>query len=288
MINILDEMKQDFLIYAAEVNNNRSFCDARDGLKPAQRAALYTMFNKGFTADKPHVKSAKVSGAIIGELWPHSDASAYETFVRMSQPWLNNICEVDFHGANGSLLGGPEAASSRYTECRLSKAAEDGLFKNIKKNVVDMIPNFSEDMMWPSVFPAIFPRFGYTIAQEWEPGNLNEFVAKVKQYISKKKITFTDIYPDFPTGGTIINKKDLADIYKTGKGKVILRGKTEILGKYINIYELPYQVYAEPFIQKVKDLVNSDILLGVEDICNKSDDNGLFIEIECSGDPKDV
>ena len=293
-INILDEMKNDFLVYATEVNNNRSFCDARDGLKPGMRATLYDMFCSGHFSNKPHVKCAKVTGSTISKLWPHGDASIYEVLVRMSQPWVNNLPEIDFHGANGSLLGGTEAASSRYTECRLAKVVEDGYFLNIKKNVVDMIPNFSEDMLWPAVFPAIFPRLfvngsqgiGYTIAQEWEPGNLNEFVTKVKQYISKKKITFNDIYPDYPTGGIIINKKDLSEIYKTGRGKVILRGKTEILGKYINIYELPYQVYAEPFIQKIKDLVNAGTLTGIEDICNKSDDNGLFIEIECSVDPK--
>lgn len=295
-INILDELKNDFLIYSQEVNTNRAFPNAKDGLKPSQRAALYTMFRKGFTADKPHVKSAKITGAIIGELWPHGDSSAYESIVRMSQDWINNIPEVDWHGANGSLLGGPEAASSRYTECRLSKAAEEGFFSNIKKDVVDFIPNFSEDDEWPSVFPAIFPRLfvngsqgiGYTIAQEWEPGNLNEFTTKVKQYISKKKITLNDIYPDYPTGGVIVNKSAISEIYKTGKGSVILRGKINVIGKYINITELPYQTYAEPFIQKVKDLVNAGTLSGIDDICNKSDDDGLLIEIECSANPQVV
>lgn len=296
MINILDEMHNDFLVYAVEVNNNRAFPDARDGLKPAQRAALYTMYHKGFCSTKPHVKSAKITGAIIGELWPHGDASAYETIVRMSQPWINNICEVDFHGANGSQLGGPEAASSRYTECRLSKASEDGLFANIKKDVVDFIPNFSEDDEWPSVLPAVFPRLlingssgiGYTIANDWLPHNLSEVSCKIKEYLKEGKINFDNICPDFPTGGVIINKKDLSNIYKTGKGTVILRGKAELLGKYINITELPYQVYAEPFIQKIKDLVNAGTLSGIEDICNKSDDNGLSIEIECSGDSKAI
>lgn len=294
MIDILNEIKNDFLVYAQEVNQNRSFPDVRDGLKPSQRAALYTLYRKGFTVNKPHVKSAKVTGAIIGELWPHGDGSAYESIVRMSQEWINNIPEVDFHGANGSLLGGPEAASSRYTECRLSQAAEDGLFSGIKKNVVDMIPNFSEDDEWPKVLPALMPRLfingsqgiGYTIAQEWEPGNLIEFTEKVKEYIKKNKITYTDIYPDYPTGGIIINKQNIADIYKTGRGTIILRGTTKIVDNYINITELPYQVYAEPFIQKIKDLVNAGTLSGIEDVCNKSDDGGLLIEIECSDDPK--
>lgn len=292
-INSLDEMHNDFMIYATEVNNNRAFPDARDGLKPGMRAALYTMYRKGFTSNKPPVKSAKITGAVIGELWPHGDASVYESIVRMSQEWVNNIPEINWHGANGSLLGGPEAASSRYTECRLSTASEDGFFTNIKKNTIDMIPNFSEDDEWPIVFPAIFPRLfvngsqgiGYTIAQEWEPGNLDEFVTKVKQYLKKKKITCDDIYPDYPTGGIIINKSDIHLIYETGKGSVILRGKAEIEGNLIKITSLPYQVYVEPFISRIKELVNDETLTGIEDICNKSDDSGLLIEIECSKDP---
>ncbi|MBQ6627934.1 MAG: hypothetical protein IJH65_03880 [Methanobrevibacter sp.] len=298
-INSLTEMHNDFMVYAAEVNNNRAFPDSRDGLKPGMRAALYTMFRKGFNSSKPHVKSAKITGAVIGELWPHGDASVYESIVRMSQPWVNNIPEIEWHGANGSLLGGPEAASSRYTECRLSKASEDGFFANIKKNTVDMIPNFSEDDEWPTVFPAIFPRLfvngsqgiGYTIAQEWEPGNLTEFVSKVKQYLKKKKITCDDIYPDYPTAGVIINKKDIKSIYETGKGSVILRGKAEIDGNIIKITSLPYQVYVEPFISTIKELVNANKLnglTGIEDIYNKSDDSGMLIEIECSGDPTQV
>lgn len=292
MIKAIDEIHNDFLIYAQEVNTNRAFPDAKDGLKPSQRAALWTMNVGGFTSNKPHVKSAKVAGNTIASYWPHGDAGVYDTIVRMSQPWLNNICEVDFHGGNGSLLGGPDAASSRYTECRLSKASEDGFFTNIKKDTVDMIPNFSEDLEWPSVFPAIFPRLfingsqgiGYTIAQEWEPGNLNEFTEAVKGYIKNGKVDCSVIYPDYPTGGVIINKKDIHTIYETGKGTVILRGKVEIENNLIKITELPYQVYAEPLIAKIKELVNSDQITGIEDICNKSDDDGLLIEIECSED----
>lgn len=290
-INILDELHNDFLVYASEVNNNRAFADVRDGLKPSQRAVLYTMFSHGFSSNKPHVKSAKVDGAVIGELWPHG--SEYTTIVRMSQPWVNNICEIDFHGGNGSIQGGPDAASSRYTECKLSKAAEEGLFEGIKKDTVDMIWNFSEDIQWPSVLPAIFPRLfvngtsgiGYTIANDWQPGNLNEFASKVKTYIKTKKVDCSDIYPDYPTGGTIINKSNIHTIYETGKGTILVRAKTNIIDNIIQITELPYQVYAEPLIAKIKDLVNNEQIAGIEDICNKSDEIGLCIEIECSEDP---
>ena len=297
MIKATEEIKNDFLVYAQEVNTNRAFPDAKDGLKPSQRAALFTMYRKGFSSNKPHVKSAKITGAIIGELWPHGDTSAYESIVRMSQPWVNNLPEVDFHGANGSLIGGPEAASSRYTECRLSKVSEEGFFSNVKKDTVDMIPNFSDDDEWPIVFPAIFPRLfingsqgiGYTIAQEWEPGNLNEFTEKVKEYVKRKgDISFDNLYPDYPTGGVIINKKDIHTIYETGRGTIILRGKVEVVNNFIKITELPYQTYAEPLIAKIKDLVNAEQITGIEDICNKSGDNGLLIEIECSEDPQIV
>ena len=297
MINAIDEIKNDFLVSATEINNNRAFPDVRDGLKPSQRAALYTMYKYKFNSTKPHVKSAKVSGNTIALYWPHGDEGMYDTIVRMSQPWVNNICEVDFHGGNGSLQGGPDASASRYTECRLSRASEDGFFENIDKDTVDFIPNFSEDDEWPSVFPAIFPRLfingsqgiGYTIAQEWEPGNLKEFADKVKGYLKNGKVdSASDIAPDYPTGGVIVNKKDIHTIYETGKGTIILRGKVDIDGDIIKITELPYQVYAEPFISKVKDLVNSDQITGIEDICNKSDDSGLLIEVECSEDPNIV
>lgn len=290
-IRTIDEIHNDFMVYAKEVNEERAFPDVRDGLKPSQRASLWEMYESGYTSNKPHVKSAKVDGGIIARWHPHG--SEYSTFARMSQAWVNNIPEVDWHGANGSLLGGPEAAASRYTECRLSKASEDGFFSNIKKNTVDFKLNFSEDLEWPSVFPAIFPRLfvngsqgiGYTIAQEWELGNLNEFTNKVKQYLKTKKVTCDDIYPDYPTAGIIINKKDIHTIYETGKGSVVLRGKTEVNNDLIKITSLPYQVYVEPFIANIKDLVNSGKLTGIEDIYNKSDDNGMLIEIECSEDP---
>ena len=298
MIKIEDELKNDFLDYATSVNNERAFPDARDSLKPVQRAILWDMYLNKYYSSKPHVKCAKISGSVIGHLHPHGDGAVYEALVRMSQDWIyhKEILPIDFHGAMGSRIGGPTPASSRYTEARLSKFSEDNFFKSIDKNVVDTIDNFSEDEKWPEVFPSIAPMLllsqvsgiGYTIANYWLPHNLNEITEKVKEYVNKGKVSTENIYPDFPIGCTIINKKDCENIYKTGKGSVILRGAAEIEGKYINITELPYQVYVEPFIQKIKDLVNAGTLTGIEDICNKSGDNGLHIEIECSIDPKIV
>lgn len=292
MIDVLDELHNDFLIYAKEVNESRAFPDARDGLKPSQRACLWEMYDKGYSSNKPHVKSAKVTGGVIGNWHPHGDQSAYEALVRMSQPWVNNIPEVDWHGANGSLIGGPEAASARYTECRLSKASEDGLFNHINENTVDNQLNFSEDLEWPKVFPAIFPRLfvnggsgiGYTIANSWPLGNLNEFKEKVKDYLNKE-FNCKNIYPDFPTGGIIINKSEIENIYKTGKGLIVLRGKVEVNQNLIKITELPYQVYVEQFIQEVKNLSNSD-KIEINDIFNKSSKDGMLIEIECDNPNK--
>lgn len=292
-IDIRDELHQNFIDFSYEANSQRAFPSALDGLKPGQRACLWEFFSKGYASNKPHVKSAKISGGVIANWWPHGDTAIYETFARMSQPWINNIPEVNWHGNNGSQISGPECASARYTEARLSKASEDGFFGNIKKNTVDMVLNFTEDDEWPSVFPAIFPRLyvngsqgiGMTIANVWVPGNLNEFENKVKQYLKTGDITYEDIYPDFPTGGIIINKDELSAIYKTGKGRVILRGKTSIEKNSIFIHELPYQVYVEAFIEDIKTLVNKEELTGVKDIYNKSDKKKLLIEIECETSP---
>ena len=295
-INILDEIHDNFIDYAYEVNSQRAFPSVVDGLKPGQRACLWEFYTRGYSSNKPHVKSAKVSGGVVGNWWPHGDVAVYETFARMSQPWINNIPEIDWHGANGSVKGGPEPASARYTEARLSKASEEGFFSNIKKNTVNMIDNFSEDDKWPEVLPAIFPRLfvngsqgiGYTIANSWLPGNLNEFYEKVKTYVKKGVITYDNIYPDFPSGGIIINKNELPVIYETGKGRCVLRAKTEINGNSILITELPYQVYVEPLINSIKELVNKEEITGIRDIYNKCDKNNLLIEIECDTSPKVV
>ena len=157
-INIENEVSQNFIDFSHEANCQRAFADARDGLKPGQRACLWEMFIKGYSSNKPHVKSAKISGGTIATWWPHGDAAIYDTFARMSQPWINNMPEVDWHGANGSIQISGEPAASRYTEARLSKIAEEGLFYNINKHNVPMKLNFSEDEEWPEVLPAIIPR----------------------------------------------------------------------------------------------------------------------------------
>lgn len=296
MIDIREELSKNFIDFAAEANGQRAFPDARDGLKPGQRACLWEMYVKGYTSNKPHVKSAKVDGGVAATWWPHGTTAIYDTFARMSMPWINNIPEVDFHGSNGNQVIGAAPAADRYTEARLSPASEQGFLSEMKKNPVPMIKNFSEDEEWPEVLPAIFPRLaingsqgiGVTVAQVWLPMNLGELTSAIKGYIHSGALDVSEGLIDFPTKGIIINKDDLHIIHKTGKGKVILRGKVEIKGNNILITELPYQVYVEPFIDDIKKLIKEGALTGIDDILNKSDKKRLLVEISCTENPEQV
>ena len=293
MININQELSQNFLDFSYEANSQRAFADARDGLKPGQRACLWEMYSKGYSSTKPHVKSAKISGGVISSWWPHGNVAIYDTFARMSQSWINNIPEVDWHGANGSIQISGEAAADRYTEARLSKSTEDGLFVGIKKNNVSMKLNFSEDEEWPEVLPALYPRLmingcqgiGSTIANVWLPHSLDELAEIINEYLKTDIINYSKLAPSFPTGGIIVNKDELEPIYKTGKGKVILRAKTESIGNNILITEIPYQIYVEPFIESVRQLILKDELTNIVNITNKSNKKQLLIEIECDANP---
>ena len=291
-IELTKELSQNFLDFSHEVNYQRAFADARDGLKPGQRACIWEMYQKGYKSNKPHVKSAKISGGVIANWWPHGDTAIYETFARMSQKWINNIPEIDWHGANGSVQISGEPAASRYTEARLTKIVEEGMLANIDKNTVPMKPNFSDDDKWPVVLPAVFPRLmvngcqgiGSTIANVWLPHSFTEIANIIDKYISTGEIDYNNIAPSFPSGGIIINKKELPIIYKTGKGKVILRGRAEIKNNYIIITEIPYQVYVEPLIEEIKKYAVEEENSGIEDVINKSSKN-ICIEIECSSNP---
>ena len=295
-INICDELSNNFIDFSYEANSCRAFADARDGLKPGQRACLWEMYHKGYLSSKPTVKGAKVAGAVSGNWWPHGDVAIYETFTRMSQSWINNIPEVDWKGNNGSQIIPDSAASSRYTETRLSKATEEGMFHAIKKRVVKMIPNYSEDDEWPEVLPAIFPRLmvngcqgiGSTIANVWLPHNLTDIGNVILSYIETNAVDFTGLAPDFPTGCQIINKNDLAPIYATGKGKVTLRARADIVKDHIYFRELPYQVYVEPLIEKIKELASKGEITGIDAVYNRSSKKGIEVDVECSENPDAV
>lgn len=295
-VELTKELSDNFIDFSYEANSQRAFADARDGLKPGQRACLWEMFSKGYTSNKPHVKSAKISGGVIASWWPHGDTAIYETFARMSQPWINNIPEVDWHGANGSIQISGEPAASRYTEARLSKAIEEGMLFSIKKKNVPMKLNFSEDDEWPEVLPAIMPRLmingcqgiGSTIANVWLPHNGTDLISIIEKYVKTDELDYSNLYPDFPTGGVLINKDTIQEMYKTGKGKAVLRAKAEIKGNSILITEIPYQVYVEPLIDDIKKLVVEDKVTNVDDIINKSDKKKLLIEIICESNPSAV
>lgn len=296
-IDIISELTQNFVDSSYDTNCNRAFPDVRDGLKPGMRACIYEMWTRKYTSNKPHVKSAKISGAVCSDLWPHGTAAIYETFVRMSQPFTNNLPEVDFHGANGNIiLGGDSYAADRYTEARLSKITEEGMLAGIDKNNVDMILNFSEDEYWPKVLPALFPRLlvngtqgiGVSIANIFLPHNFQETTDVILNYIKSGEIDEDNYFPDFPTGGTIVNKDELSIINKTGKGKVVVEANYKISGKEINFYEMPYQVYIEPVIEEIKKAYEEDKLPGFKNISNRCDKNNISLLVECerNADPQ--
>ena len=289
-IDILDEVKQNFIDSSYDVNTNRAFPNVKDGLKPGQRACLWEMYTKGYTSNKPHVKSAKIDGGVAALWWPHGTTAIYETFARMSQPFTNNVPEVDFHGANGNIiLGGDALAADRYTEARLSKIAEEGMLKGIDKNNVPMLWNFSEDEQWPQVLPAVFPRLlvngcqgiGVSVANVFLPHSFTETANLILKYLKENILGEEEYYPDFPTGGTIINQDELSAINKTGKGRVILEANYTINNNEIVFYEMPYQVYIEPVIETIKEKIEDGAIEGINDIFNKSDKKRIALVIEC-------
>lgn len=288
-VDIIQEVRQNFIDGSYEINANRAFPDVRDGLKSGQRACLWEMYTKGYSSDRPHVKSAKIDGGVAALWWPHGTTAIYETFARMSQPFINNIPEVDFHGSNGNIILGDVIAADRYTEARLSKVVEQGMLCGIKKDCVPMILNFSEDEEWPKVLPAVFPRLlvngaqgiGVGVANMWLPHNFTETANLILEYIKTGKLNSEEYYPDFPTGGTIINKDDLPKINRTGKGKVIIQANYNIDGKEIDFYEMPYQVYIEPVIEQIKDAIDKDKIHGIKSVFNKSDKKRISLVVEC-------
>lgn len=289
MREICEEVKTNFLLSSYDVNCNRAFPDARDGLKPGQRACLWDMYKHGYTSNKPHVKSAKISGSVVALWHPHSNVAVYETFARMSQPFTNNLPEVDFHGSNGNEILGPYPASERYTESRLAGIAEDGILAGVEKDTVDMQLNFSEDQYWPTVFPSVFPRLlvngskgiGVSLAQLHLPHNLLETIDVITKYVNTGEVD-CDYTPDFPTGGTLVDITQVQKINKTGKGKVTLEAKYHIKGREVIFTELCYQTYVEPIIEQIKEKLETGAIFGVVGVDNKSDKDGVRLSITLS------
>lgn len=277
------------------MNTNRAFPDARDGLKPSQKCILWAMYKAGFSSSKPHVKSAKIDGLVAANYWPHGTTAIYETLARMSQDFTNNNPEIDFHGANGNInLGGDAIGADRYTEARLAPIAEQGLLKGVDKNTVDMMLNFSEDEYLPTVLPALFPRLlvngsqgiGVGVANIWCQHNFQETADILVKYLETSQVENDSYYPDFPTGGTIVNKSELPKINTTGKGHIIVESKYTLNGKSIEFTEFPFQVYIEPLIEEINAAYEEGKLEGLAECSNRSDKDHTLLHVEATSASK--
>jgi len=283
-------METGFGRYSKEIIQERALPDVRDGLKPVQRRILYAMYTSHFTYDKPHRKSAKAVGDIMGNFHPHGDSSIYDAMIRLSQAWKMREIFIDVHGNNGSIDGdGP--AAMRYTESRLSKIATE-MLKAIEKNTVEMAWNFDDSTKEPTVLPAAFPNLlvngstgisaGY--ATNIPTHNLSEVIdATIKRIESPncRLETIMEIMPgpDFPTGGVIEGKAGLIEAYTKGKGKVVLKAKTEIVKngskQQIIVHSIPYEVLKEQLIKKIIDIKLDKKIEGINDVIDESDNKNL-------------
>ncbi|MBR3673956.1 MAG: DNA topoisomerase 4 subunit A [Clostridia bacterium] len=273
--DLTQELSTNFIEYAVAVNSDRAIPDAKSGLKPVAKRILWSTFEEGRTSSKPHVKSSRIVGDVMGRYHPHGDSSIYGAMVRLSQPWVMRYPLIDWHGNNGNIAGdGP--AAPRYTEARLSKVAEDGLLYGIKKQNVNFVPNYDETLDEPVTLPAIFPNLlcnpntgiGVAIACNWAPHNLNDVTRAINEYLKGEKIS--PVYPDFPTGGVIINKEDMPKIMETGHGSVKLRARYNIEKDKIIFYEIPYGETIEGLISQVGEACEKKEIEGVSDIHDES------------------
>lgn len=296
-VNIEDEMKNCFIDYAMSVIIGRAIPDVRDGLKPVHRRILYAMFHdENNTSDKAYKKSAKAVAATMGNYHPHGDAAIYDTLVKMAQPFSYRYPLVDGQGNFGSI-DGDSAAAYRYTEARLTKAAES-LLEDIDKETVDFVPNFDESSQEPDVLPSRIPNLlvnGTTgiavgMATSMMPHNLGEVCDLVTAFIDKPEMPIEEMMkilpaPDFPTGGIIMGTDGVRNAYLTGQGKVVVRGVAEVEERKKNyeqivITEIPYQVNKAVMIEKIADLVKNKQIEGISDLRDESDKDGIRVIIE--------
>lgn len=296
--NIVKEVQDSFLDYSMSVITARAIPDLRDGLKPVHRRILYSMYESGYTPDKPHRKSAKTVGEVMGNYHPHGDSSIYEAMVRMAQDFSYRYMLIDGHGNFGNIEG-DGAAAMRYTESRLSKISLE-LLKNINKNTVDFTPNFDESEKEPVVLPSRFPNIlvnGTTgiavgMATNIPPHNLSEVIDGCVAYIDNPDIELDGLMqhikgPDFPTGATILGNSGIRKAYETGRGSITIRSKAQIEEKsgkqYIIIDEVPYGVNTLELKNKVAELVHNKTIEGIADY-HSDLKNGIKITITLKRD----
>lgn len=295
-VDVKEEMKSSFLDYSMSVIISRALPDVRDGLKPVHRRILYTMYEKGLDPNKPYHKCADTVGAVLGAYHPHGDASVYDALVRLAQDFSMRYMLVDGHGNFGSVDGDPPAAY-RYTEARMSKISCE-MLTDIDKKTVDFQPNFDDRLEEPTVLPSRFPNLlvngsdgiAVGMATKIPPHNLGETIDAACALIDNTDIDLAGLMdympgPDFPTGGIIMGRSGIRATYATGRGKITVRAKTEIVeaknGRYkIIVTELPYQVNKARLIEYIADLVKDKRIDGISNIEDHSDRQGMHIEID--------
>ncbi len=297
---LVDEMEKSYIEYAMSVIVGRALPDVRDGLKPVHRRILYTMYESGLTSDKPFKKSATCVGDVLGKYHPHGDASVYDAMVRLAQDFSMRYMLVDGHGNFGSVDGDP-AAAYRYTEARLSKLSNE-MLRDIDKDTVNWDPNFDESRKEPRVLPSRFPNLlvngssgiAVGMATNIPPHNLTEVINACVCVLDDPEVAMTDMMehisgPDFPTGGIIMGRSGIRAAYATGRGKVVVRARTEFEefngGRTrIIVTELPYQVNKRQLIKKIAEQVKDKRLEGISDLRDETDRNGMRMVIELKKD----
>ena len=298
--NLVDEMEASYIEYAMSVIVGRALPDVRDGLKPVHRRILYTMYESGLTSDKPFKKSATCVGDVLGKYHPHGDSSVYDAMVRLAQNFSMRYMLVDGHGNFGDVDGNP-AAAYRYTEARMSKLSNE-MLRDIEKETVNWDPNFDETRKEPRVLPSRFPNLlvngssgiAVGMATNIPPHNLTEVINACVAVIDDPECSMVDLMehisgPDFPTGGIIMGRSGIRAAYATGRGKVVVRARTEFETfsgdrTRIIVTELPYQVNKKMLIRKIADQVKEKRLEGVSDLRDETDRNGMRIVIELKKD----
>ncbi len=299
IVKMEEEMKKSFIAYAMAVNVSRAIPDVRDGLKPVHRRILYAMGELNLFNDKPYRKCARIVGDVLGKYHPHGDSAVYEALVRLAQDFSIRCPLVDGQGNFGSVDGDPPAAQ-RYTEARLSKIASE-MLRDIDKNTVDFYPNFDNTLMQPVVLPSRFPNLlvngadgiAVGMATNIPPHNLGEVIDGAIAVMEDPDITVEELMkiipaPDFPTGGIMMGRVGIRNAYKTGKGSILLRAKTEIEEhdgrQRIIVTELPYQVNKAKLVETIAGMVKDKRLEGISDIREESDRHGMRIVFELKRD----
>ncbi len=295
-INIEEEMKSAYIDYSMSVIVSRALPDVRDGLKPVHRRILYDMSNElNLYSDKPHRKSARIVGDVLGKFHPHGDSSVYEAMVRMAQDWSMRYPLVDGQGNFGSM-DGDSAAAMRYTEARMRKIADE-VMADIEKDTIDFTLNFDDTTPEPTVLPTKIPLLlvngasgiAVGMATNMAPHNLGEVCDACCAYVDNKEIEVSELAkyvkgPDFPTGGIIYGYEGVREALETGRGRVIMRAKTEIEHtasgrECIVVTEIPYMVNKAEMIKKIADMVNEKKLEGIAYVNDESDRNGIRVVI---------